>query len=206
MAGGRVLSFVFTHVLLLAPAFPGPASGQAPAACVSSLQSPVPNRTQHLPAGVPTQHLLWWLYTNFWGSTSCGCLPPLVDGFPCRIPRSWIPGEFIKVSSLPASCLHVPQKSVLGSLVPTEIPCLPASAQSPVDQNSTQISVQWISLVVEAESWPWEGGLFQVCFFCGYTPSAPGFSLSSLSSAVGNVTLFFLYSKKCDLKLIINIS
>ena len=179
--------------------------------CVWSLQSPVANRTQHLPAGVSTQHLLWWHYTNFWDAV------PLVDDFPLLWTASlaeFPEAEFLvslsqglQFASL--GCLRAPQKSVPGLLVPTEIPCLPASA--PITCGSEQhpnllCPVDFFS----SRSWILalgRGPLFQVCFLCGYIPSAPGFSLSSLSSAVVNIHSSFLYSKKCDLKLIvINVS
>lgn len=88
---------------------------------------------------------------------SCGRLPPLVAGFPCRIPRSRVPGlsQGFQFASL---CVH-PRRVFLACWFQLNFLACQPLLQSPVDQNSTKIfSVRWISLVVEAESWSWEEG------------------------------------------------
>ena len=111
---------------------------------------------------------------------SCGRLPLLWLASLAKSPEAEFP-VLAKASSFARLCVH-PRRAFLACWFPRNFLACQPLLQSLVDQNSTKIfSAQWISSVVEAESWSCEGGepVSQVCFLCGYTPSAPGFCLSS---------------------------
>lgn len=147
------MSFVFTR-LCSSPLFPWASFGR-PGSCssVRVAQRPVARRTQQLPAGVSARRLLRWPYTNFRGAA------PLVGGSPllwlaslAKSPEAEVP-VLAKVSSFASLCVH-PRRAFLACWFQRNFLACQPLLQSLVDQNSTRIfSAQWISLVVEAESW-----------------------------------------------------